>query len=114
MNDRIGDHSAGLPIVIVTHVVRNKPSASNPRQPRPLKARFLPSLEFKIMRGGHLGSLCPPTRAIASHHACHWWNVAVAFKARTQHSCHQTQSSLGNQRHLGAVAFDDVGDGVLA
>ena len=29
--------------------------------------------------------------------------------ARTQHSCHQTQSSSGNQMRLGAVAFDDVG-----
>jgi IS5 family transposase len=38
----------------------------------------------------------------------------ASFTARTQHSCHQRQSSSGNDRHLGAVAFDDVGDGVLA
>lgn len=47
MNDRICDHIAELPIVIVTHVVRNKPSASNPRQPRPLRVRFLPSWNSK-------------------------------------------------------------------
>jgi hypothetical protein len=34
--------------------------------------------------------------------------------AQNQHSCHQRQSSSGNYGHLGAVAFDDVGDGVLA
>jgi site-specific recombinase XerD len=34
--------------------------------------------------------------------------------ARNQHSCHQRQSSSGNYRQPGAVAFDDVGDGVLA
>jgi hypothetical protein len=66
-----------LPVAIITHVMRKKPSASNPRQPRPLRVRFLPSWNSKSCGGVMLSSPRPPTRAIAANHITHWRNVAL-------------------------------------
>jgi hypothetical protein len=57
---------------------------SKRQQPTPAAASqgaVSAELKFKIMRRDHLGSLSPPTRAIASHHSCHWWNVAIGVCA---------------------------------
>jgi hypothetical protein len=43
MVERIGEVTQELPVAIITHVMSKKLSASNPRQPRPRSARFLPS-----------------------------------------------------------------------
>jgi hypothetical protein len=69
---RTGEAIQELPVEIITHATRKRPSASNPRQPRPLKARFLPSWNSKSCGVVMLGSPWPPSPVLTANHIAHW------------------------------------------
>jgi len=73
---RIGEAIQVIPVAIVTHVISKRPSARSPRQPRPLRARFLPSWNSKSCDSAILASPCPPTRPVAANQVAHGRNVA--------------------------------------
>jgi hypothetical protein len=93
MVDRIGEVIQELPVAIITHVMRKKPSANSPRQPRPLSARFLPSWNSKSCGWVMVSPPRPPTRAIAANNITHWRKVAARCFLRQGPPQHRFQTA---------------------